>query len=483
MRTTYRIVALSLTALGLASVIPSRAAHTIYKFKGGSDGKWSVAGLLESQGALYGTTEYGGTNDYGTVFKLTPPAKAGAPWSENVIYSFTGDSDGYDGTYPEAGLIVGSDGAFYGTTNGGGRWGYGTAYKLVPPADGQSAWSESVIYNFCSLSDCSDGTYPQDALLAGSDGALYGTTSEGGLFVNKGTVFKLTPPAGAGSAWSETVLYSFCSVGGACDDGSLPLAGLIADNQGSLYSTTEFGGSEDSGTAFKLTPPAKGQTKWTETVLHSFCIDYDVSGLCLDGKYPVASLVFDQQGALYGTASQGGDSGSGYDTSGGVVFKLTPPANGQTGWTETVPHSFTSHARGANPSGALIIDQQGALYGTTQKGGGPSFVSGSGVVFKLTPPPQSQYKWPLTVLFNLNNSTNAGYNPAAGLILYQDALYGTTLFGGSQRTDCIIVEPYSHGCGAVFKVTLSPESTEPRGDDAAGATGEQAATGQTLPQP
>jgi uncharacterized repeat protein (TIGR03803 family) len=446
------LAALSLAALGLVGATPCRAASVvIYKFKGGADGKHPLAGLLEYQGALYGTTVEGGADNYGTVFKLTPPARGKTAWTKTVLYSFTGNTDGYDGTNPEGDLIVGSDGNFYGTTNGGGLYGYGTAFQLVPPADGQSTWSEIVIYNFCSLSECADGTYPQDALLAGSDGALYGTTSEGGLFVNKGTVFKLTPPAGGGSAWSETVLYSFCSVGFLCDDGSHPVAGLIADKQGSLYSTTEYGGTEDSGTAFKLTPPAPGKTAWTETVLHSFC----VTTVCEDGSYPVAGLVFDQQGALYGTTYQGGNS------TGGVVFKLTPPANGQTNWTERVLHSFTGGVRGGNPAAALIIDQQGVLYGTTKNGGhGRSISQPNGVVFKLTP--NGEFKWPETVLEAFYQATN----PSAGVILYQGALYGTTYLGGSSQASCLRVRPTSTAtCGTIFKVPLPTGSKKPRRDD------------------
>jgi hypothetical protein len=197
-------------------------------------------------------------------------------------------------------------------------------------------------------------------------------------------------------------------------------------------------------------------------VLHSFCIYYNTVG-CNDGKYPLAGLVFDQQGALYGTASHGGDTGNGYGGSGGVVFKLTPPAAGETEWTETVPHSFNSGTRGSNPAAALIIDQQGALYGTTVQGGDTAGgTSGEGVVFKLTPPPQEYYKWTETVLFDLGNSAN----PDAALIRYQGALYGTTVNGGHNGiVDCINLQsPTSEGCGTVFKVTLSPESTGPRGD-------------------
>jgi uncharacterized repeat protein (TIGR03803 family) len=177
----------------------------------------------------------------------------------------------------------------------------GQLSSWLPPANGQTEWSEVVIYNFCSLSDCADGTYPQDAPLVGSDGLLYGTASEGGQYGNRGTVFKLTPPPGAASAWSETVLYSFAG-----NDGEYPQAGLIADAEGVLYSTTLEGGSAGYGTIFALTPPANGTTSWSETVLHSF-----TGGA--DGSYPKTGLtagarrrMHEAGGGLYGTASDGG---------------------------------------------------------------------------------------------------------------------------------------------------------------------------------
>ena len=470
MKNIYRSVALSLAVLCVVSITPCRAAETvIYRFTGGSDGEFPLSRLLEYQGALYGTTYEGGVDNYGTAFKLTAPANGKTAWTKTVLYSFTGYTDGYDGKYPMAGLIAGPGGAFYGTTNGGGLYGYGTAFKLVPPPDGESKWSEVVIYDFCKLSDCSDGTYPQDSLLAGPDGSLYGTTSEGGLFVNKGTVFKLTPPPGAATKWSETVLYSFCSVGAACDDGSHPVAELIADNAGALYGTTVYGGSEDSGTVFKLTPPAKGQTAWTESVLNSFC----VTTVCLDGKYPQAGLVFGQQGVLYGTTYNGGLGGNGYGYSGGVVFKLTPPGNGQSGWTETVPYSFKNHLYGAHPIGTLITDSQGVLYGTTLRGGpGSKFGSGSGVVFKLAPPPQGGFKWTETVLTTFSQGSNTPSNPHAGVISYQGALYGTSVYGGQDEGSCYRLGVSTFNCGTVFKVPLGVGSSAPGGGDPSDGDGD-----------
>ncbi len=469
MKAICRAIALSLAVLCIVAVTPCKAAETVlYRFNGGNDGLWPIGRLVEYHGALYGTTYEGGDDGYGTAFKLTPPAKGKTAWTKTVLYSFTGHTDGWDGEYPEGGLIAGPNGRFYGTTNGGGLYGYGTVFKLVPPPDGETKWSEVVIYDFCKLSACADGTYPQDALLAGPDGSLYGTTSEGGLFVNKGTVFKLTPPPGDETKWSETVLYSFCSVGFLCDDGSHPVAELIADKQGALYGTTEFGGTEDSGTAFKLAPPAKGKTAWTETVLHSFC----VTTICLDGAYPVAGLVFNQQGSLFGTTAVGG-LGTDVDSGGyGEVFQLTPPGNGNTKWTEQVIHNFKSGRNGVHPYAPLVVDSQGALYGTTESGGneeqrkGPDF----GTVFKLTPPTQSESNWPITRLHSFvlcSSCQEDGSNPMSGMILYQGALYGTTTFGGKAPLLCTEVSgggPFpkiNEGCGTVYKVPLGAQSKKP----------------------
>jgi len=458
MKNVCRAVALILTALGLVGLTPCRAASTVlYQFQGDTDGTWPMGRLLEYQGELYGTTYKGGTDDYGTVFKLTPPAKGKTAWTKTTLYSFTGYTDGYDGEYPMAGLILGPGNAFYGTTNGGGLYGYGTAFKLVPPSNGQSSWSEIVIYDFCSLSECDDGSYPQDSLLEGSDGELYGTTSEGGTSINKGTVFKLTPPSGVATKWPETVLYSFCSVGFLCDDGSHPLAELIADRQGALYSTTEFGGANDSGTVFKLTPPAPGKTDWTETVLYSFC-STEFDSECYDGLNPVAGLVADQQGALYGTTYIGGIPTDAFgDGTHGLVFRLSPPTNGGTEWTEIVLHQFKSNLRGANPAATLLIGPQGVLYGTTQFGGAGHPNKGWGTVFALTPPSQGGFHWSENVLTSFNNNSSRGGQPNAGVILYQGALYGTTKHGGQGApASCIEVSTAGIGCGSVFAVPLPP---------------------------
>jgi uncharacterized repeat protein (TIGR03803 family) len=219
-----------------------------YSSTGYSDGSFPFAGLIaDKEDALYGTTYQGGNRDAGMVFRLTPPATGQTAWTETALYSFTGGSDGFN---PGAGLIADKQGALYGTTQFGGT-GYGTVFRLTPPTRGQKTWTETVLYSFIGGSD---GGNPVAGLIFDKEGALYSTTLQGGSS-NGGTVFKLTPPAKGQTAWTETVLYSFCSLS-SCSDGLRPFAGLIADKEDALYSTTIENGSGDYGTVFRLTPPA-----------------------------------------------------------------------------------------------------------------------------------------------------------------------------------------------------------------------------------
>jgi hypothetical protein len=249
---------------------------------------------------------------------------------------------------------------------------------------------------FCRVAPSCAESVGSGSLIADNHGALYGTTSSGGTANSAGTagvVFKLTPPAKGQTAWTETVLYRFCSQPN-CSDGDDPIAGLIADNHGALYGTTVGGGSGcpgsfsiGCGTVFKLTSPAKGQTAWTETVLYRFCVQPN----CSDGDKPIAGLIADNHSALYGTTAYDSmpqeHNGS---PQGGTVFKLTPPAKGQTAWTETVLYRFCSQSNcsdGGNPMAGLIADNHGALYGTTTGGGsGCPGLGGCGTVFKLAWP-------------------------------------------------------------------------------------------------
>ncbi len=266
--------------------------------------------------------------------------------AETILHSFGVPPDG---EYPEAGLIMDTNGNFFGTTAHGGTAGYGTVFEL---AKGTNSYTETILHSFGSGTD---GQNPRAGLIMDANGNLYGTTSNGGT-AGYGTVFELAPSNGS---YTETVLHSF----GATPDGQYPEAGLIMDASGNLYGTTSDGGTAGGyGTVFEL---AKGASGYTETVLHSF-------GSGTDGQYPEAGFIMDASGNLYGTTYQGGSSGY------GTVFELV---KGASGYTETVLNSFTG-TNGQYPEAGLIMDASGNLYGTTYGGG---TAGGYGTVFEITP--------------------------------------------------------------------------------------------------
>lgn len=252
----------------------------LYSFTGTNGDGFPQDGVVrDSSGNLYGTTQNGGPDNAGTVFKVDPTGK------KTVLYSFTGSTDG---AYPMAGVVLDAKGNLYGTTFEGGLYdfgGYGTVFKVDP------AGTETVLYTFMGSND---GGTPDAGVIRDSRGNLYGTTNLGGTD-GAGTVFKVN------ASGQETVLYNF--TGGA--DGGFPLeASLVRDSAGNLYGTTPQGGASSFGVVFKIDAAGK------ETVLHSF------SGR--DGKIPYGSLALDKSGNLYGTTYEGGAYG------GGVVFKIAP---------------------------------------------------------------------------------------------------------------------------------------------------------------
>jgi len=321
---------------------PAGKETVLHAFGNTGDGKTPMAGLLrDSAGNLYGTTLEGGASGaYGTVFGLNNTG------SEIMLYSFGGPPN--DGGFPQAGLIQDGAGNLYGTTAQGGSVGIGTVFTL-----NKSGGGETVLYNFCSLQNCADGGYVLAGLLRDAKGNLYGTTNLYGKY-SAGVVFKVD------SSGTETVLYNFCPAQN-CPDGSKPAAGLIQDAAGNFYGTTTAGGKHGAGTVFKLSKNFK------ETVLYSF------KGL-KDGGTPMAGVIQDSAGNLYGTTKSGGKHQN------GTVFKLTKAG------TESVLHSFTGGKGGGQPLAGLIRDAKGNLYGTASAGGDPSCTPpGCGVVFKLSP--------------------------------------------------------------------------------------------------
>jgi uncharacterized repeat protein (TIGR03803 family) len=356
----------------------------------------------------------------------------GAAWSqtEGVLYSFCAQNNCIDGSNPEAGLVLDQKGNLYGTTYYGGPSSCeGVGCGLVFKVGPKG--KETALYNFCAQRDCTDGALPLAGLIFDQKGNLYGTTQAGGAH-GYGVVFKLTPEG------KETVLYSFCAhtKAAVCTDGASPHAGVVFDQKGNLYGTTTGGGAHGYGTVFKLTP------KGREAVLYSFCAQNN----CTDGEYPYAGVILDLTGNLYGTTSSGGAFERCEDASGcGVVFKLTPKGK------YTVLHNFcaqTNCTDGEYPYAGVVFDQRGNLYGTTVEGGHSDISCGSygcGVVFKLTP------KGKETVLYSFCAQSNCtdGAAPYAGLVFDKEgSLYGTTAGGGL----CAL-------CGVVFKLTPKGRET------------------------
>jgi uncharacterized repeat protein (TIGR03803 family) len=205
-----------------------------------------------------------------------------------------------------------------------------------------------------------------------------------------------------------------------------PWGSLVADAAGNLYGTTANGGNAGCGTVFEMSPPTSPGGSWSEVELYSF-------QCATDGTHPLFGLTFDKAGNLYGTTSQGGAN------DGGTIFELSPPAGPGGAWTETTLYTFDENA--SWPTGNLIFDRAGNLYGTT------FYSSLFGVVYQLSPPPTPGGAWTFTILYNFTAGTD-GEEPNGGVILHNGALYGTTTFAGNYSCD----ELEGVGCGTVFKL-------------------------------
>ncbi|MGD0824963.1 MAG: choice-of-anchor tandem repeat GloVer-containing protein [Terriglobales bacterium] len=385
--------------------------------------------IADSNGVLYGTFAGGGfETGIGSVFSLTPPAPGQSNWTETILYHFLG---GNDGNSPLAGLTSDGSGGFFGTTvyGGGGPCenpsappGCGTVFHLSPPGQGQTNWTETVLYRFQGP----DGALPFGRItLDSATGVLYSTCYLGGAS-NAGTVFALTPPSQGQTDWTESVLYSFTGAA----DGGYPFGYLLADSTGALYATTNAGGFTGNGTVFKLTPPSQGQTNWTESVLYSF-----LGWAYGDGGSPSAGLIFDASGNIYGSTAAGGLRDY------GTIFELSPPSGGGTDWTETVLYVFGGGKDGALPAADLVMDAKGAIYSTTAAGGS----SNNGTVFKLTPPGSGETAWTEKRLTTFNGS-DGSYSDSGLLPLKVGkavVLFGGTLFGGGD------------GVGVIYEITGS----------------------------
>ncbi|MGA8838217.1 MAG: choice-of-anchor tandem repeat GloVer-containing protein [Candidatus Sulfotelmatobacter sp.] len=335
--------------------------------------------VADSSGNLYGTSVFGGTENAGTVFELSPPAAPGGAWTESVLYNFPGDnSAGPGGT-----LVFDSNGNLYGTAVTGGEYGGGAVFQLAPPAAPGGAWTEKTIASL-------DQGYPYAGLAIAANNVLYGATGYGG-------VFQVTPD---GDSWTFATIYLLQS-------NSTVVRNLILDAKGNLYGTSQTAGEYDSGYVFGLRPPTKSGGKWSEVDI------YDFRGGA-DGGAPITSLTL-KAGVLYGTTSAGGA------TSNGTVFSLTPPTAPNGPWTEAVLYSFAGGSEGASPEAGVVFGSGGALYGTTWG----NTVS-AGTSYKLTPPSEPGGEWTQKVIHNFDGLEEDGGQPVDSLLLFHGAFFGTT---------------------------------------------------------
>lgn len=399
---------------------PAQTFTTLYSFcsqANCTDGITPSAALIQAtNGSLYGSTLSGGTNNDGTLFRL------GASGQLTTLYSFcAGGGNCPDGFLPNAPLVLGSDGNFYGTTQQGGPNGGGAFFKL------SLSGGLTTIGGFGGTS----GPNQPLGLALGSNGDFYGTSALGG-YRERGTVFRVTPQG------AVTTLYDFCKTSYCGAGGAFPEAGLAEGTQGSFYGTTTEGGKgadcpdakAGCGTIFRV-PPEGGLTK-----LYDFCSEAG----CADGFDPVAPMIQGSDGSFYGTTAQGGIdncSSLGNDDYGcGTIFKVS-----SSGYQ--VLYSFcpvAGCADGAIPTAALVQGSDGNFYGTTALGG----AGGEGTIFEITP----TGGFALLYTFCSQSGCADGGEPGAALV--QDTngkFYGTTTVGGTS-TAC---QP---GCGTAFSLSV-----------------------------
>jgi uncharacterized repeat protein (TIGR03803 family) len=465
------LVVVLVAAAGRAFNANAQTETNLHSFVGSPyDGYEPFAGLVQgSDGNFYGTTLEGGTSGSGTVFRVSPSG------SETNLHSFTGSQT--DGGYPWAGLVQGSDGSFYGTTFGGGTHGKGTIFRISPSG------SYTNLYSFIGYP--TDGYEPQGGLVQGSDGYFYGTTDYGGTnYCNCGTVFRISasgsytnlysfagPPtdasvphaglvqgsdgnfygttayggtntscwggAGCGTVFrispsgTKTDLYSF---GSSPTDGYQPLAGLVQGSDSYFYGTTVNGGTVNSGTVFRISPSG------TYTNLYSF------GSSSTDGNTPYAGLVQGSDGNFYGTTQAGGT------TRQGTVFRISP-----SGSYLNLFSFYTYSNDGYGPEAGLVQGSDGSFYGTTAYGG----TSNSGIVYRLTvplsPPP-----------YTINQITGvhvAGMNLVFNVVSIAGETYQLQFSSSMNTTNWVNVPGVSvtNSIGALLTLTNFAGASQPQG--------------------
>jgi uncharacterized repeat protein (TIGR03803 family) len=384
-----------LLCVTMLPTFPGQALSTLHSFANKSDGAQPYAGLAQgSDGNFYGTCFIGGSNGFGSVFKITP----GGAFTLLHSFSFS------DGETPTAALLQGADGNFYGTTfEGGSNFDNGTVFQIS---------SNGAFNSLYSFTNGLDGANPYAGLCQGPNGAFYGTTVNGGSNHN-GSVFAIS------SAGALTPLYSFTN--GA--DGSHPYTSLTLASDGLFYGTTYSGGANNDGVIFQITSAG------ALTPLHSF------NGAA-DGANPLGQLVEATPGILYGTTYAGGASGF------GTVYSMT------AGGAFNVLYAFTNGIDGANPAAGLALGSDGNLYGTTYSGG----PSGNGGIFQLT------LLGALTPLYLFSGGNDGAFSYGTLVQGSDGDFYGTTQYGGTHNDGLVFKLNALSFAPVITGITLSSGS-------------------------
>lgn len=400
------LVLIGLSCAAIATSSSAQTLTTLVNFAG-ANGNAPIGSMVQgADGNFYGTTNDGGQvgsvecygNGCGTVFKMTPAGTL------TTLYFFCSQVGCPDGEYPQASLVIGSDGNLYGTTVGGGiiggacgQPGCGTVFRITP------AGTLTTLHKFCSEPNCADGYSPSGGLLLASDGNLYGATLSGGVDAF-GVLYKIAPDG------TFTTFYNFCSLQH-CADGESSMGNLIQAADGNLYGTTEQGGAANEGTVFKITLGG------TLATLHSFISN--------EGSFPQSGLTQGNDGNFYGAAQAGGITNDVCSPAGcGTIYKITP------GGALTVLHEFTG-ADGSIPISGLVQATNGKLYGGTWWQG----PNNCGTLYEVTT------SGAFSTVYNFN--CYDGQSPMGAPMQSVDgSVYGTAAGGGSS------------GLGTVFRLNL-----------------------------
>ncbi len=393
---------------------------TLYDFTGvKSDRNPNGDLVMDSQGVLYGVSR-NITPGPSKIYQLTPPAIVGGSWTETLLYV------GHPQSSPVSGhiqpVIFGQDGSLYGTSDNCMSSSFGCVFQLAPPAVSGSPWTMNVIHLFQGAVT-GDGRIPAHGKLAmDAKGNLYGATTTGGLtdMTLSGTVFKLSPPAKSGGAWTESILYKFSAAPGGF---SHPAVGVAIDQHGALYGATSFTttpkGGLGFGVVYQLVPPNLPSGSWTANV-----ISRSLGGTA-NGK--ISQLTVASSAKVYGVSQVD------FNTHG--VFELTPPAVAGGAWTVALLPSNLPHGGNDLSGFNLAIDANGNIYGT-------DYVDQT--AYKLTPPPVSGGTWTYSVLHIFLGGSEGSAPFGRPLISPTGSVFGTTATGGTGSC--------TGGCGTVFEL-------------------------------